>query len=197
MEEPIKNLDAQGQSLDFTNLLLNTLNNLRRIKTGGTEKNGTATYFTINRDPQPEFLRMTQGQLEDRLVRVVAQTDSSGATTQVGVVNEPVAEEIFRRIANTQFIETEDEIKGLELGGMPLSPIDYIRQKAEAAGIRTGEITGRSMGIDSEGNTYLRDTKDIVDEAKDNATSGIVDEWTDQAEERAWFLFEASRKGRG
>ncbi len=30
-------------------------------------------------------------------------------------------------------------------------------------------------------------------EAKDNATSGILDDWTDQAEERAWFLFEASR----
>jgi starvation-inducible DNA-binding protein len=41
----------------------------------------------------------------------------------------------------------------------------------------------------------LRETKDIVDEAKDNATSGILDDWTDQAEERAWFLFEASRKG--
>ncbi|MCH4893447.1 MULTISPECIES: Dps family protein [unclassified Sphingomonas] len=41
----------------------------------------------------------------------------------------------------------------------------------------------------------LREAKDIVDEAKDNATSGILDEWTDQAEERAWFLFEASRKG--
>jgi starvation-inducible DNA-binding protein len=40
----------------------------------------------------------------------------------------------------------------------------------------------------------LREAKDIVDEAKDNATSGILDEWTDQAEERAWFLFEASRK---
>ncbi|MFS0738342.1 DNA starvation/stationary phase protection protein [Sphingomonas sp. 1P06PA] len=40
---------------------------------------------------------------------------------------------------------------------------------------------------------YLRDAKDIVDEAKDNATSGILDDWTDQAEERAWFLFEASR----
>ena len=39
----------------------------------------------------------------------------------------------------------------------------------------------------------LREAKDIVDEAKDNATSGILDEWTDQAEERAWFLFEASR----
>ena len=39
----------------------------------------------------------------------------------------------------------------------------------------------------------LREAKDIVDEAKDNATSGILDEWTDQAEERAWFLFETSR----
>ncbi len=41
----------------------------------------------------------------------------------------------------------------------------------------------------------FRTVKDAADEAKDNATSGIVDEWTDQAEERAWFLFEASRKG--
>jgi len=39
----------------------------------------------------------------------------------------------------------------------------------------------------------LREAKEIVDDAKDNATSGILDEWTDQAEERAWFLFEASR----
>lgn len=41
----------------------------------------------------------------------------------------------------------------------------------------------------------LREAKEIVDEAKDNATSGILDEWTDQAEERAWFLFETTRKG--
>lgn len=41
----------------------------------------------------------------------------------------------------------------------------------------------------------LREAKDIVDAAKDNATSGMLDDWTDQAEERAWFLFEASRKG--
>ena len=41
----------------------------------------------------------------------------------------------------------------------------------------------------------LREGKDIVDEAKDNATSGILDEWTDQAEERAWFLFETARNG--
>ncbi len=41
----------------------------------------------------------------------------------------------------------------------------------------------------------FRDVKQASEDARDNATSGIVDEWTDQAEERAWFLFEASRKG--
>lgn len=41
----------------------------------------------------------------------------------------------------------------------------------------------------------FRAVKDEAEKAGDNATSGIVDEWTDQAEERAWFLFEASRKG--
>ena len=39
----------------------------------------------------------------------------------------------------------------------------------------------------------LREAKDIADSAKDNATSAIIDEWTDAAEQRAWFLFEASR----
>ena len=39
----------------------------------------------------------------------------------------------------------------------------------------------------------LRETKTIVDEAGDNATSGLLDDWTDEAEQRAWFLFETSR----
>jgi starvation-inducible DNA-binding protein len=41
----------------------------------------------------------------------------------------------------------------------------------------------------------FRAVKEAAEAAGDNATSGIVDEWTDQAEERAWFLFEASRQG--
>jgi len=40
----------------------------------------------------------------------------------------------------------------------------------------------------------FRTVKQAAEDAGDNATSGIVDDWTDQAEERAWFLFEASRK---
>lgn len=41
----------------------------------------------------------------------------------------------------------------------------------------------------------LREAKEVVDEADDNATAGMLDDWTDQAEERAWFLFETSKSG--
>jgi starvation-inducible DNA-binding protein len=39
----------------------------------------------------------------------------------------------------------------------------------------------------------FRAVKAAATEAGDNATEGIVDDWTDQAEQRAWFLFEAAR----
>ena len=39
----------------------------------------------------------------------------------------------------------------------------------------------------------LKQLKELVDEAKDNATSGVVDSWTDEAEQRAWFLLEAGK----
>ncbi|CAN5431825.1 DNA starvation/stationary phase protection protein [soil metagenome] len=41
----------------------------------------------------------------------------------------------------------------------------------------------------------FRAAKAAATEAGDNATEGIIDDWTDQAEQRAWFLFETSRKG--
>jgi starvation-inducible DNA-binding protein len=41
----------------------------------------------------------------------------------------------------------------------------------------------------------LRDAKDLADAARDNATSAVIDNWTDQAERRAWFLLEAGRTG--
>lgn len=40
---------------------------------------------------------------------------------------------------------------------------------------------------------YLKELKELVDHAKDNATSGVVDTWTDDAERRAWFLAESLR----
>ncbi|MCA1749523.1 MAG: Dps family protein [Parasphingopyxis sp.] len=41
----------------------------------------------------------------------------------------------------------------------------------------------------------LREAKELADAAGDNATDGLLDDWTDQAEQRAWFLFEAGRQG--
>lgn len=40
----------------------------------------------------------------------------------------------------------------------------------------------------------LREAKELAGEAGDNATDGLIDDWTDQAEERAWFLLEISQK---
>ena len=38
----------------------------------------------------------------------------------------------------------------------------------------------------------LREVKELADKAGDNATSGLVDQWTDEAEQRAWFLAESA-----
>ena len=34
----------------------------------------------------------------------------------------------------------------------------------------------------------LKGMKDLAEEAGDNATDGVLDDWTDMAEQRAWFL---------
>ena len=41
----------------------------------------------------------------------------------------------------------------------------------------------------------LRVAREAAEDAGDTATSSLADDWIDQAEKRAWFLFEASRKG--
>lgn len=41
----------------------------------------------------------------------------------------------------------------------------------------------------------FREAREAAEDAGDTATSSLADEWIDAAEERAWFLFEASRKG--
>ena len=39
----------------------------------------------------------------------------------------------------------------------------------------------------------LKKAKAIADTAGDNASSGVIDGWTDEAEQRAWFLLESAR----
>ena len=39
----------------------------------------------------------------------------------------------------------------------------------------------------------LRAAKSAADAVGDNGSSGLIDTWTDEAEQRAWFLFETGR----
>ena len=39
----------------------------------------------------------------------------------------------------------------------------------------------------------LKHAKSTADAAGDNASSGVIDTWTDEAEQRAWFLLESAR----
>ncbi len=41
---------------------------------------------------------------------------------------------------------------------------------------------------------HFREAREKCEDAEDTPTSSMIDEWIDQAEKRAWFLFEAARK---
>jgi starvation-inducible DNA-binding protein len=41
---------------------------------------------------------------------------------------------------------------------------------------------------------HFREAREKCEDAGDTPTSSLIDEWIDQAEKRAWFLFEAARK---
>src|SRR5436309_7502226 len=43
--------------------------------------------------------------------------------------------------------------------------------------------------------TYMREVHDLCDEHGDVATASLLEVWIDEAERRAWFLFEASSPG--
>lgn len=41
----------------------------------------------------------------------------------------------------------------------------------------------------------LREAHNVCDEHRDFATASLIEVWTDEAERRTWFLFEAGRRG--
>ena len=88
---------------------------------------------------------------------------------------------------------------------------DLIAERVRKLGQRTltsiGDITAKqSMKDDVEDGLFadamlkellsdnkalidtLKSVKELASEAGDNATDGMLDDWTDQAEQRAWFL---------
>jgi starvation-inducible DNA-binding protein len=101
--------------------------------------------------------------------------------TQIYAVTDEIAERV-RKIGNTTLRSIGDIARRQTLKD---NDKDFVAPADMLAELREDNL----KLVES-----FRVVKDAADEAKDNATSGIVDDWTDQAERRAWFLFEASRK---
>lgn len=101
-----------------------------------------------------------------------------------------------------QILGTTDAIaeRVRKIGGTTLKSIGHIARLQRIDDNNADFVGARDMLAELHRDNlklveYLRDSKEAVDAAGDNATAGMLDDWTDQAEKRAWFLFAASQEG--
>ena len=89
---------------------------------------------------------------------------------------------LHMRIERLEVIEPRhflvEQRTGIELGDLGFGRLDMLGE------LRQDNLTL----VDS-----LKRAKAIADAAGDNASSGVIDAWTDEAEQRAWFLLESAR----
>lgn len=102
----------------------------------------------------------------------------------------------------TQILEVTDAIaeRVRKTGNTTLRSIGDIARRQSIADNDQEFVTPDAMLAElRDSNLQLverfRKARELAEEANDTPTSSLADEWIDQAEERAWFLFEASRKG--
>ena len=78
-------------------------------------------------------------------------------------------------------------------GGTTLTSVSSIAGKTQIKAQDDTSLDAMAMvkELVEDNETFIakiREVKDAAEKAGDNATSGVVDDWTDQAEQRAWFL---------
>lgn len=78
-------------------------------------------------------------------------------------------------------------------GGDTLTSIGAIAGKARIADQDRTDLDAVAMVAELKADNIaliaaLRETKQAASTAGDNATDGAIDDWTDQAEQRVWFL---------
>ena len=95
-----------------------------------------------------------------------------------------------------QILGTTDAIaeRVRKIGGTTLTSIGHIARLQRIEDNNADYVSARDMLTELHRDNlkvveYLREAKEAVDAGGDNATAGMLDDWTDQAEERAWFLF--------
>jgi starvation-inducible DNA-binding protein len=101
-----------------------------------------------------------------------------------------------------QILGTTDAIaeRVRKIGGTTLHSIGHIARLQRVEDNDSEFVAARDMLAELHRDNlklveYLREAKETLDTAGDNATAGMLDDWTDQAEERAWFLFAAGQDG--
>lgn len=85
-----------------------------------------------------------------------------------------------------------------KLGGKTITSVGDIARRQRIVDCNDADLQAlRIFEILQEDNqqllTCLRESHGLCDEYGDTATSGLLDTWIDQAEERLWHLYEARR----
>ncbi len=97
-----------------------------------------------------------------------------------------------------QAIEIRDQIDAIgertrKLGGDTITSVGMIAQHTQVKDQDSASLTAEDMIRELRDDNAamvarLKAMKETADAAGDNATDGLIDDWTDMAEERVWFL---------
>lgn len=97
-----------------------------------------------------------------------------------------------------QAIEIRDQIDAIgerarKLGGDTITSIGSIAGATQVKDQDNAALSAEDMITELRDDnaamvTKLKSMKDTAEAAGDNATDGLLDDWTDMAEERVWFL---------
>ena len=97
-----------------------------------------------------------------------------------------------------QAIEIRDQIDDIgerarKIGGDTITSLGMITQHTQVKDEDNTDLTAEEMVVKLRDDNQrmverLKSMKSTAEAAGDNATDGLIDDWTDMAEERVWFL---------
>ncbi|MDJ0979816.1 MAG: DNA starvation/stationary phase protection protein [Erythrobacter sp.] len=95
-------------------------------------------------------------------------------------------------------IEVRDQIDAIgerarKLGGDTITSVGMIAELTKVKDQNSATLSAEDMITELRDDNAamvdrLKSMKEVAERAGDNATDGLIDDWTDQAEERVWFL---------
>ena len=97
-----------------------------------------------------------------------------------------------------QAIQIRDQIDAIgerarKIGGDTLTSVGAVAKHSKVKDQDSTSLSGEDMIRELRDDNAamvkrLKGMKDLTEQVGDNATDGLIDDWTDMAEERVWFL---------